>query len=94
MTRQIRVTHFARDTSSGRDDRIAIEEPLELRIGGRPVTVTMRTPGHDEELARGFLFGEGLAPRGAWGAPARPPFAPSAHPKAGWAGASLAHAHR
>ena len=35
------------------DDRLAVEEPLELRIGGTPVAVTMRTPGHDEELASG-----------------------------------------
>jgi len=47
------------------DDRVAVEEPLELRIGGRPVAVTMRTPGHDEELALGFCLTEGLAPRGA-----------------------------
>ncbi|HSL66457.1 MAG TPA: formate dehydrogenase accessory sulfurtransferase FdhD [Gaiellaceae bacterium] len=44
------------------DDRVAVEEPLELRIGGRPVAVTMRTPGHDEELALGFALSEGLAP--------------------------------
>ena len=44
------------------DDRVAVEEPLELRIGGRPVAVTMRTPGHDEELALGFALSEGLRP--------------------------------
>ena len=43
-------------------DRVAVEEPLELRIGGRPVAVTMRTPGHDEELALGFCLSEGLHP--------------------------------
>jgi FdhD protein len=43
-------------------DRVAIEEPLEIRIGGRPVAVTMRTPGHDEELALGFCVSEGLRP--------------------------------
>jgi FdhD protein len=43
-------------------DRVAVEEPLEIRIGGRPVAVTMRTPGHDEELALGFCLTEGLAP--------------------------------
>lgn len=42
------------------DDYLAAEEPLEIRIGGRPVTVTMRTPGHDEELAAGFLWSEGI----------------------------------
>src|SRR4051794_20299321 len=44
------------------DDVVAVEEPLEIRIGGRPVAVTMRTPGHDEELALGFCISEGLAP--------------------------------
>jgi FdhD protein len=43
-------------------DLVAVEEPLELRIGGQPVAVTMRTPGHDEELALGFCVTEGLEP--------------------------------
>jgi len=46
-------------------DVVAVEEPLEIRIGGTPVTVTMRTPGHDEELALGFFIGEGLSPLSA-----------------------------
>ena len=46
-------------------DQVAVEEPLEIRIGGRPVAVTMRTPGHDEELALGFCLSEGLQPRAA-----------------------------
>ena len=46
-------------------DIVAVEEPLELRIGGLPVAVTMRTPGHDEELALGFAVTEGLRPTGA-----------------------------
>ena len=46
-------------------DGVAVEEPLEIRIGGEPVAVTMRTPGHDEELALGFCISEGLAPRSA-----------------------------
>jgi FdhD protein len=41
-------------------DEVAIEEPLEIRVDGRPLAVTMRTPDHDEELALGFLYGEGL----------------------------------
>jgi FdhD protein len=49
-------------------DQVAVEEPLEIRIGGRAVAVTMRTPGHDEELALGFCLSEGLRPAGA-----RPP---------------------
>ncbi len=44
----------------GRQDTIAVEEPLEIRVDGEPIAVTMRTPGHDEELALGFLYGEGL----------------------------------
>ena len=44
----------------GGSDLVAVEEPLEIRVDRRPLTVTMRTPGHDEELALGFLFGEGL----------------------------------
>ena len=47
------------------DDVVAVEEPLEIRIGGQPVAVTMRTPGHDEELALGFALSEGLRPLGA-----------------------------
>lgn len=39
---------------------MAVEEPLEIRVDGDPIAVTMRTPGHDEELAPGFLHGEGL----------------------------------
>jgi len=48
-------------------DSVAIEEPLEIRVDGVALAVTMRTPGHDEELALGFLYGEGLidGPRAA-----------------------------
>jgi FdhD protein len=41
-------------------DELAVEEPLEIRVDGEPLAVTMRTPGEDEELAAGFLAGEGL----------------------------------
>jgi FdhD protein len=44
----------------GEVDRVAIEDPLEIRVDDEPIAVTMRTPGADEELALGFLFGEGL----------------------------------
>jgi FdhD protein len=44
----------------GRTDEVAVELPLEVRLNGSPVAVTMRTPGHDFELAAGFLYGEGI----------------------------------
>ena len=44
----------------GVSDQVAIEAPLEIRVDGTALAVTMRTPGHDEELALGFLYGEGL----------------------------------
>jgi len=55
--RSVRVT---RADGTRQTDRIAVEAPLEIRVGGRPLVITMRTPGHDEELAAGFLFGEGV----------------------------------
>jgi FdhD protein len=57
----MKVTH-----DSG-EDEVAVEEPLEIRVDGKALAITMRTPGHDEELALGFLYGEGLidGPRAA-----------------------------
>jgi len=57
----------ARIEHDGVHDEVAVEEPLEIRVGGEALAVTMRTPGHDDELALGFLYGEGLidAPRAA-----------------------------
>lgn len=54
------LTHAPVLRDDGVEDRVAIEEPLEIRVRGRALAVTMRTPGHDEELAAGFLHGEGL----------------------------------
>jgi FdhD protein len=51
---------FKRFDHDGVSDVVAIEEPLEIRVDGSALAVTMRTPGHDEELALGFLYGEGL----------------------------------
>ena len=45
-------------------DCVAVEAPLEIRIGGRPLVITMRTPGHDSELAAGFLYAEGVVTSG------------------------------
>ena len=45
-------------------DVVAVEAPLEIRVGGRPLVITMRTPGHDEELAAGFLYAEGVVTSG------------------------------
>jgi FdhD protein len=56
-------TRIARLGSRAREeryDRIAVEEPLEIRLGGQSVSVVMRTPGEDHELAAGFLFTEGI----------------------------------
>ncbi|MET9080725.1 formate dehydrogenase accessory sulfurtransferase FdhD [Streptomyces sp. NPDC004237] len=50
-----------RDGQAGyRPDTLAVEEPMEIRVGGRPLTVTMRTPGDDFDLATGFLVSEGV----------------------------------
>src|SRR3954453_5926840 len=58
---------WAEVRAPGLTDEVAVEDPLEIRVDGRALAVTMRTPGHDDELARGFLLGEGLidAPREA-----------------------------
>jgi FdhD protein len=47
-------------TTSHAEDEISIEEPLEIRVRGRAISVTMRSPGHDDELAAGFLLTEGI----------------------------------
>ena len=47
-------------TVDTRADTVAVEEPLEIRVGGSVLSTTMRTPGHDIELIHGFLHGEGL----------------------------------
>lgn len=54
------VLRVTADGSVRRPDTLAVEEPLEVRVNGRPLSVTMRTPGHDVELAHGFLLTEGV----------------------------------
>jgi len=62
VTLRRRVTTIDTDAGSStpRPDNLSVEEPLEIRINGAALTVTMRTPGHDIELVHGFLFSEGL----------------------------------
>lgn len=48
---------------TGRDDVLAVEEPLEIRVAGSALSITMRTPGHDFDLAAGFLVSEGVISR-------------------------------
>jgi FdhD protein len=55
------VVRISADRASvRRPDTLAVEEPMELRVDGRALAVTMRTPGHDVELAHGFLLTEGV----------------------------------
>jgi FdhD protein len=57
---QTRVTEWVDGEVRAHEDWLATEEPLEIQVGTRPLAVTMRTPGHDEELAAGFLLTEGI----------------------------------
>jgi FdhD protein len=60
-----RITTLRLPGRAEEPDLVAVEEPLEIRIGGEPIAVTMRTPGDDEELALGFCLSEGMAPLSA-----------------------------
>jgi FdhD protein len=55
-----RVSEWSDGHLTTKDDYLAAEEPLEIRVGQNPLSVTMRTPGHDAELAAGFLLTEGF----------------------------------
>jgi FdhD protein len=52
------VVAFRGGNPAAREDELAVEEPLEIRLGGQSLAVTMRTPGHDEELVAGLLYSE------------------------------------
>lgn len=60
VTARRRAHHVTGATAEARPETLVVEEPLEIRVDGTPITVTMRTPGADVELAQGFLLTEGL----------------------------------
>jgi FdhD protein len=60
VTVRRRVLRVRDEKTAYRPDTLAVEEPMEIRVGGRPLTVTMRTPGDDFDLATGFLVSEGV----------------------------------
>jgi FdhD protein len=60
VTARRRASHVTADDTVTRPETLVVEEPLEIRVNGSPVTVTMRTPGSDVELAQGFLLTEGV----------------------------------
>ncbi len=63
-SRKIELVRYRGTDSATEGDVVAVEEPLEIRVEGRSVAVVMRTPGHDDELATGFLLSEGVVTRG------------------------------
>ena len=71
-----RIVRYDRDGVAVDDDVVAVEEPLEIRVNDKPVSVTLRTPGEDFDLAAGFLFSESILKTAAdvesirhWGSP-------------------------
>ncbi len=60
MTSRRRVVRVRDGAHTTRPDTLTVEEPLEIRVGGKALSITMRTPGDDFDLAAGFLVGEGV----------------------------------
>ena len=60
VTARRRVSHLSAEHTTERPETLVVEEPLEIRLNGSALTVTMRTPGSDVELAQGFLLTEGV----------------------------------
>jgi len=58
--RRAAIVRFGAAEPERREDRVTVEEPLEIRVGGETLAVTMRTPGHDFDLAAGWLLAEGI----------------------------------
>lgn len=63
VTARRRARHVTAEDAVARPETLVVEEPLEIRVNGAPITVTMRTPGSDVELAQGFLLTEGIVSR-------------------------------
>ncbi len=63
VTARRRASHVTSENAVTRPETLVVEEPLEIRVDGKPITVTMRTPGSDVELAQGFLLTEGVITR-------------------------------
>lgn len=63
VTARRRVRHVTANDAVARPETLVVEEPLEIRVNAVPLTVTMRTPGSDVELAQGFLLTEGVVSR-------------------------------
>lgn len=61
--RSTRIVRYEAGAASPREDRVTVEEPLEIRVGAQTLAVTMRTPGHDFDLAAGWLLSEGIVRR-------------------------------
>jgi FdhD protein len=63
VTTRCRAQHLTSESAIARPETLVVEEPMEIRVNGGPITVTMRTPGSDIELAQGFLLTEGIITR-------------------------------